>query len=77
MGKHRAIIASYVGVLASAALISFPLVIASWWAFVPTAVGMALLLVRTALEDRFLARRLPGYADYAQRIRWRVFPGLF
>jgi protein-S-isoprenylcysteine O-methyltransferase Ste14 len=33
--------------------------------------------VRTALEDRELRRRLPGYADYAARVRWRLIPGVW
>jgi protein-S-isoprenylcysteine O-methyltransferase Ste14 len=65
----------YLGMLLTQ--LAFPLVLASWWAYIPTGVGMALLLVRTALEDRFLARGLAGYASFATRVRWRVLPGLF
>jgi protein-S-isoprenylcysteine O-methyltransferase Ste14 len=37
--------------------------------------GVVVTLVRTAREDRFLAARLPGYGEYARRVRWRLLPG--
>jgi protein-S-isoprenylcysteine O-methyltransferase Ste14 len=33
--------------------------------------------VRTALEDATLRRELEGYAAYAQRVRFRLFPGVW
>jgi protein-S-isoprenylcysteine O-methyltransferase Ste14 len=33
--------------------------------------------VRTALEDRTLQAELPGYAEYAQRVRYRLLPGVW
>jgi protein-S-isoprenylcysteine O-methyltransferase Ste14 len=56
---------------------SWPLVLGSLWAFVPVAVDVAALAVRTALEDRTLQRELPGYAEYARRTRFRLVPGLW
>lgn len=35
------------------------------------------LVYRTSREDRFLHRNLPGYADYAARVRWRLVPGVW
>jgi protein-S-isoprenylcysteine O-methyltransferase Ste14 len=32
---------------------------------------------RTLLEDRFLRAELPGYPDYAERVRYRLLPGLW
>ncbi|GMV05301.1 MAG: hypothetical protein AMXMBFR53_15800 [Gemmatimonadota bacterium] len=65
----------YLGMLLS--LLAFPLVLQSSWAFVPASVGAALLLLRTALEDRFLHARLAGYPEYAATVRWRLIPGVF
>ena len=48
----------YLGMLMS--LLAFPLVMNSYWAFVPAVIGVAILAVRTVLEDRFLIRELPG-----------------
>lgn len=35
------------------------------------------LLYRTVTEDRVLGAELPGYRDYAERVRWRLFPGIW
>ena len=37
----------------------------------------ALLVVRTALEDRTLRTALAGHADYAARVRYRLAPGIW
>jgi protein-S-isoprenylcysteine O-methyltransferase Ste14 len=51
------------------------LLLGSRWALVPAAVTALLLVVRTALEDRTLRSELPGYRDYAARVRYRLLPG--
>jgi protein-S-isoprenylcysteine O-methyltransferase Ste14 len=35
------------------------------------------LLYRTIVEDRVLKAELPGYKDYANRVRWRLLPGVW
>lgn len=65
----------YLGMLGS--LLAFPLVMQSYWAFVPTGVAAVLLFVRTSLEDRFLMERLTGYPEYAVKTRWRLVPWLY
>jgi protein-S-isoprenylcysteine O-methyltransferase Ste14 len=35
------------------------------------------LLRRAIIEDRVLKAELPGYQDYADRVRWRLVPGLW
>jgi protein-S-isoprenylcysteine O-methyltransferase Ste14 len=57
--------------------LGLPLALDSGLAYLPTLLGLALLLARTAREDRMLARGLPGYADYAARVRFRLFPGIW
>lgn len=54
-----------------------PLLLGSSWAFVPVAAIAGIITLRTALEDRTLRRELPGYQEYAQRVRWRLFPGIW
>ena len=43
----------------------------------PTLVPVALLVARIGLEERLLRTRLPAYAAYAARVRWRLVPGLW
>jgi protein-S-isoprenylcysteine O-methyltransferase Ste14 len=35
------------------------------------------LLYRATTEDRVLLAQLPGYSEYAARVRWRLIPGLW
>jgi hypothetical protein len=63
--------------IASYSQLAFPLVMNSYWAFVPAGVGAGVLVVRTVLEDRFLVEQLPGYAHHANTTRSRLLPGLF
>jgi protein-S-isoprenylcysteine O-methyltransferase Ste14 len=62
---------------AVAMFIGVSLALASWWALLPAALAIALLVVRTSWEDRLLQGELPGYADYARRTRFRLLPGLW
>ncbi len=54
------------------AYLASPVLLDSWWALVP-----ALLVLRTHLEDRTLQQELPGYRDYAARVRYRLIPGIW
>jgi len=47
----------------------------SRWGLVCFALYMALVITRTALEDRTLPTELPGYAAYMTRTRYRLIPG--
>ncbi len=58
-------------------LISTPLILGSWWALVPAGLTAALFIIRTGLEDRTLQAELPGYAEYAANVRYRLFPGVW
>lgn len=49
----------------------------SWWSMLPMLLVIAALLRRTALEDRLLQQNLPGYADYARTVRFRLVPGVW
>jgi protein-S-isoprenylcysteine O-methyltransferase Ste14 len=57
--------------------VSLPPALGSWWGLVPAGVIGFLFVVRTALEDRMLARELSGYAEYTQYTRYRLFPGIW
>ena len=58
-------------------ILSLPLVLTSARALLPAGLTVLCLLVRTALEDRTLQRKLPGYAEYAAKVRWRLLPGVW
>ena len=39
--------------------------------------SLPFLLYRAITEDRVLLAQLPGYREYAARVRWRLIPGLW
>ncbi len=65
----------YVG--ASFFTLSVPLILDSRWALVPAAVTVVATVIRTALEDATLRRELDGYAEYAERTKYRLLPPLW
>jgi protein-S-isoprenylcysteine O-methyltransferase Ste14 len=62
----------FVGWIASA-----PLLLASTLAFIPALTAVVGIAIRTALEDRTLRAELPGYSQYAARVRFRLIPGVW
>ena len=58
-------------------LVGYVLALSSLWTILPAAFALVIIIVRTALEDRTLMEELPGYADYAQKVRYRLFPGIY
>jgi protein-S-isoprenylcysteine O-methyltransferase Ste14 len=54
-----------------------PLMLDSWWATFPALLTVLVTVLRTSLEDRTLLQELEGYREYAQRVRYRLLPGVW
>ncbi len=54
-----------------------PLLLGSWWAFIPAILTILAFTIRTALEDKTLQEELDGYSDYAKQVRYRLIPGIW
>jgi len=54
-----------------------PLTLGSWWGLAMAPVFLVLFAVRIRIEERTLREGLPGYADYATRVRYRLLPGVW
>ncbi len=54
-----------------------PFLLNSLWALIPGLLLVLVMVIRTALEDKTLHTELPGYTEYAQRIRYRLLPGVW
>ncbi len=59
------------------ASLGMPLLLDSAWSFIPVVVFGVIFFIRTSLEDRFLQDNLPGYREYAQKVRYRLLPGVW
>lgn len=57
--------------------LAVPVLLASWWALLPSLLNALLLLLRTALEDKALQAELDGYPEYAHRVPHRLLPGIW
>lgn len=58
-------------------LLATPVALGSLVALAPAALVAAGIVVRTVLEDRMLHAELPGYPEYASKVRWRLLPHAF
>lgn len=54
-----------------------PLLLGSWWGLALVPLFLVLVAVRIAIEERTLREGLPGYAEYAARVRYRLLPGVW
>ena len=54
-----------------------PLALGSLYGLIPAGVAFAFLVVRTLGEDATLKAELPGYRDYALRVKHRWLPGVW
>ncbi|MFC1656090.1 methyltransferase family protein [Patescibacteria group bacterium] len=59
------------------ALPGIVLALGSVWTIIPVIIALIIAVIRTALEDKTLQEELPGYRDYARRVSYRLFPGIF
>ena len=59
------------------ALLSTPLILNSWFSYLPVGGLVLLFIIRTALEDKTLQQELPSYRDYTQRTRYRLIPHIW
>lgn len=53
------------------------LLLESWYAVIPGLLAGLMMVLRTIYEDRMLHNQLPGYAEYAQQVRYRLFQGIW
>jgi len=58
--------------------VCMPLALGSWWTALITAILMVpMVVLKTLWEDQTLQDELAGYKEYAQRVRYRLIPGVW
>jgi protein-S-isoprenylcysteine O-methyltransferase Ste14 len=55
-------------------LLGMPIALGSWWGVLTMAAVVPAVVWRLLDEERFLARNLPGYAEYQRKVRYRLLP---
>ena len=67
--RHPAYLGSVIQAL------GFPLLFGSLWSIIPVSLLIILFIIRTHLEDKTLKNELKDYREYADKTRYRIFPG--
>ena len=58
--------------------VGIPLALGSWWtALIPAILMVPMVVLKTLWEDQTLQDELAGYKEYAQRVRYRLIPGVW
>ncbi len=58
-------------------VVGMALALGSWWSLVLVVVMIPVLVVRILDEEEVLAKDLPGYTTYEQKVRYRLVPYLW
>jgi protein-S-isoprenylcysteine O-methyltransferase Ste14 len=58
-------------------IVGAPLLLGSWWGLAGAALLVLAMAIRAVLEERALKAELKGYAEYAERVRYRLVPYLW
>jgi len=54
-----------------------PLALGSYWALIVNVLLISALVIRILTEEQVLLKELKGYPEYTQKIRYRLFPGIW
>jgi protein-S-isoprenylcysteine O-methyltransferase Ste14 len=65
----------YAGVLLF--FLFFPLSLGSFYGLIPASIIIFLFCLRTVFEDKTLLVELPGFREYAEKVRYRLIPGIW
>jgi protein-S-isoprenylcysteine O-methyltransferase Ste14 len=57
--------------------LALPLALGSFLALSVAVLGIPVMILRLLNEEKFLRRELPGYAEYCQRVRYRLVPRMW
>lgn len=58
-------------------MLGMPLLLGSWLGLAVLPLIVLALVVRIFIEESVLRKGIPGYDDYAARVRWRLLPGVW
>jgi protein-S-isoprenylcysteine O-methyltransferase Ste14 len=54
-----------------------PILLGSLWGLIPQGIVIVYMIVRTKLEDDTLKKELPGYVEFAKKVKYRLVPGIW
>ena len=54
-----------------------PLILGSLWGLIPFALYPVIIVIRILNEEKVLTEGLAGYAEYKQKVKYRLIPGIW
>ncbi|NMO08225.1 methyltransferase family protein [Methanobacterium subterraneum] len=57
--------------------VATPLILGSFWGLIPVMISLALLIIRTQMEDKTLQNELEGYTEYTREVKYKILPGIW
>lgn len=57
--------------------VGYPFLFGSLYVALPALLSIVLMVIRTALEDHTLIEELPGYPEYAMKVKYRLAPWIW
>ena len=54
--------------------LAMPVILGSWYALIVFAFYPAIIIIRLKDEEELLTKELPGYAEYKQKVKYRILP---
>lgn len=72
---HRVRHPGYLGSLIYS--VATPLILGSFWGLIPVMISLALLIIRTKMEDKTLQNELEGYTQYTREVKYKILPGIW
>lgn len=58
-------------------LFGIPIALGSWWGLLVIVLMLPVLMWRLIDEEKLLAKNLPGYAAYRDKVKYRLVPLLW
>ena len=58
-------------------LVGSPLALGSWWGLLFTPLFIGWFVWRLLNEEKYLRENLPGYTEYARKVRYRLVPNIW
>lgn len=58
-------------------IFAYPLALGSWWGLIPAALAALSLVLRIHFEEEMLLKGMQGYAEYRERVPYRLIPGIY
>lgn len=58
-------------------MLGVPIALGSYWGLIPAVIAALSLVWRIQFEEEMLLKGMDGYAEYQQRVKYKLYPGIY